>query len=84
MEEAKQIRFWTYHVNTSKPESMVFGRALQRYWTDLQCAQLLKDIVRIKRGTKDEELAKELYKVYCDNHTLDYLNIAEPAGALIK
>ncbi|MCK8058349.1 MULTISPECIES: hypothetical protein [unclassified Fusibacter] len=84
LEEAKQLRFWTYHVNTTKPESMVFGRALQRYWTDLQSAQLLKDIVRIKRGTEDEALSKEIFKFYCDTHTLDYLNIASPSGALIK
>ena len=82
LDEAKQIKFWNYYFNPNKPEKILFGSALHRYITDMQAAQVLNEICKVKKGTKDEYKSKELLRFYCNLKRLDIDNIINPNGAL--
>lgn len=54
--------FWRYHANEKQPEIAAWSSGLHRYFNDEQAAQILRDIVKIKKGTADEALAREFYE----------------------
>ena len=68
-QEAEQLNFWDFHRNerTGKP---VWGTGVFRYMYDYECARLLKCIMSIKRGTQDENMAKEMFHFYCQKHKI--------------
>lgn len=80
--EAHQILFWRYYYNENAPEKMVFGSGLHRYLTDVEAAQILRDIVKVKRDESEKELAKEFLLHYCELHIINVNEIPEPGGAL--
>ena len=49
-EQAHQMPFWRYHANEKQPEIAVWSSGLHRYFNDEQAAQILRDIVEIKKG----------------------------------
>lgn len=81
--EATQLLFWNYYVNANAPEKKVFGSGLHRYLSDMQAAQILKDIIKIKSSPEEKEFAKQFLNHFCDVTGLDVNMINEPAGALI-
>jgi len=82
--EAKQMKFWNYYYNPNAPELIRFGSGLHRYLSDLQAAQILKDIAAVKEGTKDEALAKKFFQHFCRINRVDRDSLPMPDGALVK
>lgn len=80
--EAKQMLFWNYHCNDNKPEMIVWSSGLHRYFEDEQAAQILKDIMLAKKGTKDEELAKRFFEHFCKINNVDINLLPKTKGAL--
>ena len=74
--------FWRYHANEKQPEVAVWSSGLHRYINDVQAAQVLKDIVEIKKGTADEALAKDFFDTFCSITKIDGNALGEPKGAL--
>ncbi|MDD2447927.1 MAG: hypothetical protein PHY91_09680 [Tissierellia bacterium] len=83
-EEAGEILFWNYYSNNNNPQNISWNSGLHRYIYDEQAAQILKDIAEVKKGTKDEKLANEFLKYYCDINKIDIKKIKELKGALIQ
>lgn len=81
-EEATGFLFWNYHANKNKPESAFWGSGLFRYFDDLQAANILKDLVEIKKGTQDAELSKEFYDYFCKTHRINPAELIQASGAL--
>lgn len=82
LDEAKKLKFWDYYYNPNKPEKIVFGSGLHRYFTDTQAAQVLKSISEIKKGKSEEELTQEFLEHYVRIKNLDVDDIPIPNGAL--
>lgn len=82
--EARKFFFWNYHANENQPEVAVWSSGLHRYIEDEQAAQILRDIVEIKKGTKDEHLAKQFFDHFCSINGIDTLCISDPSGALSR
>lgn len=82
--EAGKLLFWNYYANNSNPQNISWNSGLHRYVYNEQAAQILKDIVEIKKDTKDEDLAKEFLKYYCDINKIDDKKIGELKGALVQ
>lgn len=80
-EESKKIKFWDYYYNESNPEK-IQASGVNRYISDEQSAQILKNIYNIKKGTSEEELAKGILEKFCQYKGLDVNNLSEPEGAL--
>lgn len=82
LDEAKELKFWDYYFNPNKVERIAFGSGLHRYLTDIQSAQVLMNICKIKKGTSEEELSEKFLEHYCKIKNLDINNIPMPNGAL--
>jgi hypothetical protein len=82
--EAKKMPFWRYHANENQPEKEAWSSGLHRYLTDIQAAQILRDIVGLKRNTKYEDLSKEFFETFCRINGIDQNDIGDPSGALTK
>ena len=83
-DHAHQMPFWSYHANEKQPDVAVWSSGLHRYITDEQAAQVLRDIVEIKKGTEDEDLAKEFFDTFCTITKIDAKSLSEPTGTLCR
>ena len=69
--EAREMPFWKYYKNVNNPEKIAWSYGLQRYLDNQQAADILKDLVEVKKGSKDEKIAKEMYEAYCMKHCVE-------------
>ena len=81
--EAKEVLYWKYHKNNKEPEKPRWGSGLHRYLNNIEAVQILKDIVELKQGTKDEKLAEEFLNVFCKNVRINPEDAGYPSGALM-
>jgi len=81
--EAIQLKFWNYYRNPNAPGLVRFGSGLHRYLSDIQAAQILRDMSAVKKGTKDEAMADKFFRHFCRINRIDTDSIPEPSGALI-
>ena len=81
-DEAKKVLFWNYYHNENAPEKAAWGQGLHRYITDEQAASILKDIVSVKKGKKDEALAQEFLERFCEINCIDISDFPIMDGAL--
>lgn len=82
--EASHMLFWKYYFNSINSDNPRWGTGLHRYQSDVQCAQILRDIVEIKSGTTDDDLAREFFTHYCNLTEIDPDTLPLPNGALYQ
>lgn len=80
--EAKKMLFWRYHANDNHPEKEAWSSGLHRYLTDSQAVQVLRDIAKLKKNTKDSELASEFLETFCKINAINIEDVGEPSGVL--
>ncbi|MBR0249151.1 MAG: hypothetical protein IJQ70_09285 [Synergistaceae bacterium] len=76
-DEAKRMLFWNYYVNKNAPERIVFGSGLHRYLSDMQAAQILNDIIKVKSDPEEKAFAAEFFEHFCKISNIDPQIIAE-------
>lgn len=81
-DEAKNLKFWNYYFNPLKPETISFGTGTNRTLTDIQAAQILRDILEMKKGTLLETRAKQFLDFYCSAKQVHLKALPDPSGAL--
>lgn len=80
-QETRHLPFWKYYANSENPGNPKWATGLHRYQSDVQCAQILRDIAELKRGTRDEALAREFFDHYCSLTDIDPAALPSPKGA---
>ena len=80
--EAHQVLFWNYHANENQSKVAAWNSGLHRYFDDMQAAQILQDIARVKRDTEDEVLAQEFFDYFCEINGLNASELPPLQGAL--
>jgi hypothetical protein len=83
-DEARGLKFWDFYFNPAKPEKIVFGSGLHRYLTDIQAAQILTKVCRIKSGTPEEELSTKMLTQFLRVKDVDPDDIPSPNGAYYR
>ena len=78
--QAEQILFWNYYFNAKAPEKIVFGSGLHRYLTDIEAAQILRDIAHI-RG---DDFSMAFFMHFCEMNGIEAQKLGSPSGALIR
>ena len=62
--EAAQIKFWDVYQNPNAPQKKFWGSGLFRYFNDDIAVKFLERAVEVKRGTPEEDFAKEFLNHY--------------------
>ncbi len=78
--QAERILFWNYYFNARKPEKIVFGSGLHRYLTDIEAAQILRDIASVK----GDDFSAAFFAHFCEVNGIDANNLAAPSGGLMR
>ena len=63
--EIDKLKFWSIHTNPNNPSVKKWGSGLFRYFDNDEALQFLKMAVEIKKGTPEENFAKEFLNHYC-------------------
>ena len=71
-EEAKKLKFWNYYRNNSEKAPYQWGNNLFRYLNDEIAVKILKDIVKVKENTAEEQNAKTMLERFCQTHNLSH------------
>lgn len=79
---AKQMLFWNYYTNTNNPQRAAWNSMLFRYLDDSQSVHILRDIVALTSGTKEETLAQDMLTYYIQKNGVSEATLAPKAGAL--
>lgn len=82
--EAQKMLFWNYHWNSNNSEIPAWNSGLHRYYQDDVAAQILRDIVEMKKETNDYVLAKEFLDYFCIINRVNISEVDLPHGALKK
>jgi hypothetical protein len=82
-DEANTLKYWNYHSNSNSPEKQLWASGLHRYFSNQEAAQILRDIAKVKKGTKDENLAQEFYEHFCKLHNVKIDTLPSPKGSLM-
>ena len=67
-QEARQFNLWDHYFNRNSPDKKEWGSGLLRYATDDMAVSFLKKAIELKRGTKDEKKAIEMYEFFCEEN----------------
>jgi hypothetical protein len=75
LEEARELYFWDYHHNDSKPENALWGTGLVRYLSDSAVAKILDDLQKTMR---DEDAKCIVTKLQHDFTGVDISTVYGP------
>jgi len=82
--EANRLLFWNYHASKNSSGEPSWSTGVHRYVTDAEAVQILRDIVTIKTGARDEHLALDFFNYFCQAAQVDMSKVGNPVGALIR
>ena len=80
--ESKKLLFWDYYVNEAYPHRITWNSGTSRYLSNIWTAQILKDIVSLKKKTKEGKMAQEFLDDFCEINQIHQNGLPKPKGAL--
>ena len=83
-QESEQMLFWNYYTNKNHPERMTWNTGRHRYLDNKWVAQILRDIVSLKKVEQEREEVEQFYKYFCQMNDIDAENLPEPNGAILS
>src|SRR5690625_291925 len=81
-QEAEKMLFWNYYINKNYPHRMTWNSGKYRYYDNVWTAQILKDIIELKRDEEEIKEVESFLEYLCKINALDINNIPEANGAL--
>ena len=80
--ESEKMLFWNYYINKNYPHRTTWNSGKYRYFDNIITAQILKDIIDMRKDEKEVNEAKEFFDYFCEMNLIDVDSIPEPSGAL--
>jgi hypothetical protein len=81
--EAEKMLFWNYYVDTRYPHKMTWNTGRHRYFDNEWMAQILRDIISIKKKPQEIENAQRFFEYFCRMNQIDKEELPKPNGALM-
>lgn len=82
-QESEKMLFWNYYVNRRFPDTVTWNSGRQRYFDNVCMAQILRDIVSLKEGSREQEAAQLFFKYFCEINLIDEDELPKANGALM-
>lgn len=83
-EESKKMPFWKYYVSNKYKNNMTWNSGIYRYFDNIWMAQILKDLVELKREQQDTDISQEFFDYFCFVNNIEEKNIPMPDGPLMR
>lgn len=83
-EESEKMLFWNYYINEKYPDNMTWNTGKHRYFENLMMAQILRDILSLRKGKEEEGLLQEFFEHFCKMNRINPQELPKANGALIK
>lgn len=83
-QESEEMLFWKYYVNEKSPNRMTWNTGKYRYFDNVWVAQILLDIVSLKKDPKEQKLAQNFFEHFCILNQISKEELPENNGALIR
>ncbi|HHY09835.1 MAG TPA: malate synthase [Firmicutes bacterium] len=83
-EESKKMLFWKYYKNKRYPTNMTWNSGRHRYFDNVWMAQILRDILELKKGSAEEEMLEDFIEHFHHLNQLEDEELPEPSGALFQ
>lgn len=81
-QESKKMLFWNYYANKRYPNKMTWNTGRYRYFDNIMMAQILRDIVSMKKQPQEKEFAQRFFDYFCRMNKIDQYNLPNLNGAL--
>jgi len=81
--QKEKMLFWNYYTNEKYPNNMTWKTGKYRYVDNVVIAQILRDIISLKRGSAEEELAMHFFDYFCKMNNIVKKDLPESKGAMI-
>lgn len=81
-QESEELLFWNYYINKNYPHRTTWNSGKYRYFDNIITAQVLKDIISIRKDEDKIKEAKDFLVYFCEMNLLDIESIPDPEGAL--
>ena len=82
--ESEKMLFWNYYVNEQHPDKIVWNSGRHRYFDNVWMAQILRDIVSLRKDPVQRDLAQRFLEYFCQANQLDANTLPQPDGALSR
>ncbi|NLJ76709.1 MAG: hypothetical protein GX325_05560 [Peptococcaceae bacterium] len=83
-QESEKMLFWNYYINKKYPHRMTWNTGRHRYLDNKWVAQILQDIVSLKRLPQEREHVQRFFKYFCRMNEIDMEKLPGPKGALLS
>lgn len=83
-EESDQLPFWKYYTNKKLPDKMSWNSGKHRYFDNVWMAQILLDILALKKDPSEKELVQQFLDHFCKMNQLSIEELEMPTGVLAR
>ncbi len=83
-EESEKMLFWNYYINKKHPHKMTWNTGRHRYFDNIWMAQILRDIVSLKKKVEEREHIQRFLDYFCQLNKIVSDELPGPEGALMQ
>lgn len=83
-QESEKMLFWKYYVNERYPHKMTWNTGAYRYFDNIWMAQILRDIVSLKKKPQEQERVQRFFEYFCQMNQIKEEELPMPNGALMR
>lgn len=81
-EESEKILFWNYYVDKASSKNTIWNSGRQRYFDNIWMAQILRDIVSVKKQPHEREYAQAFFDYFCTVNFINQVELPSANGAM--
>lgn len=81
-QESEKMLFWNYYFNKRCPQNMTWNTGKYRYFDNVWTAQILRDIVSLKKKPQEREFVQDFFEYFCQMNQIGKEELPKPNGAL--
>lgn len=83
-EESEKMLFWNYYVNSEYPHRMTWNTGRHRYFENVWMAQILQDIMSLKKPPEEREYVQRFFDYFCLVNQIKKEELPARNGALLQ